>query len=271
LGADDVEAILTSNSGIYRAFNRFALKRISLYFAINPEFARMHRENLPKNCKVIVSPQGFDPEYFYPAQKDEYFEIRERLNIDPTCLVILSVGFVITRKGYNEIFEALVELDLDFKYYIVGEYEFGADHFLSNEAFWARKIKGRGEQLLGDKLFFEGPRKQMLEYYHMSDIVLFNAKQEGTPNTLLETMASGKPVLAREISGIRDYLIFHEENGLLFNGGGHEIGALIRRLYDDQALRKRLASRAVEWIGREAAFGIVWQRLLAGLFDDRNK
>ena len=265
LGADDIASILASNSGIIRSINRFVIRRISLYFAINPEFARIHREYLPDKNKLIVSPQGFDPEYFYPAKDDKYFEIRKRFNIDPDCLVLLSVGFVITRKGYNELFEAMAELDLDFKYYVVGEYAFDAGHFLSNEAGRARKIKAHGEHLLGGRLYFEGPRNRILEYYQMSDIVLFNARQEGTPNTLLESMASGVPVIAREIPGLRDYLVFHEVNGLLFNNR-HEIGDLIRKLSEDQALRKKLASRAHEHMSREAEFGIVWQRLITALY-----
>ena len=270
LGADDVETILEPESRILRYINHSVLKRISLYFAINPEFARIYHKNMPENCKVLVSPQGFDPAYFHPARQDEYAEIRKRWHIKNSCLVILSVGFVITRKGYNEIFEALADLDLDFKYYIVGEYEFGPDHFLSNEAHRAQKIKKNGEQLLGDRLFFEGPKKQILEYYQMSDIVLFNAKQEGTPNTLLESMASGKPVLARRISGLGDYIIFHEKNGLLFSGS-HQIGSLIRKLNNDPGLRMELASRAADFIIKEADFGIVWQRLLAGLYGEQEK
>lgn len=268
LGADDVETILDTKSRILRFVNRSVLKRISLYFAINPEFVRIFHEYMPNNCRVLMSPQGFDPAYFYPAPQNEYTKIRKKRHIDSSCLVILSVGFVITRKGYNEIFEALSDLDLDFKYFIVGEYEFGAGHFLSNEASRAQKIKKYGEQLLGDRLHFEGPQKQMLEYYQMSDIVLFNAKQEGTPNTLLETMASGKPVLARELVGLRDFIIFHNETGLLFTGGS-EMKTLIRELNNDPALRRELASRAADFINQEADFGIVWQKLLAGLFGEQ--
>lgn len=268
LGADDVATILDSKSRILRSINRSVFKRISLYFAINPEFTRIFHEYMPINCRVLLSPQGFDPAYFHPALQNEYAEIRKKRHIDSSCLVVLSVGFVITRKGYNEIFEALADLDLDFKYYIVGEYEFGPGHFLSNEASRAQKIKKYGEQLLGDRLHFEGPKKQMLEYYQMSDIVLFNAKQEGTPNTLLETMASGKPVLARELVGLRDYIIFNKKNGLLFTGGS-EIKTLIRELNFDSDLRMELASRAADFIRQEADFGIVWQKLLSGLYGEQ--
>ena len=270
LGADDIGSIQASNAGIFRSINRFVLKRTSLYFAINPEFARIHQEYLPKKCKQLVCPQGFDPGYFYPATEQKYLEIREKMNIEPDTLVILSVGFIITRKGYHEVFESLAELDLDFKYYIVGEYDFGRDHFLSNEALRARKIMDRGKRLLGDRLFFEGPRRQMLEYYQMSDIILFNAKQEGTPNTLLEAMAAGRPVLAREISGLRDYLIFHKKNGMLFSSG-NEIGEGIRKLNDDKPLREDLSSRANAFINKEAAFGIVWKRLLSALYGERER
>jgi glycosyltransferase involved in cell wall biosynthesis len=270
MATDDVEAILASKSRIFSSLNRSVLKRISQYFAINPEFARIYHENMPKKSKVLVSPQGFDPEYFYPARKDEYDHIKKRWNIDSSCLVILSVGFVITRKGYNEIFETLADLDLDFQYYIVGEYEFGPGHFLSNEANRAHKIKKYGEQLLGDRLHFEGPQKQILEYYQMSDIVLFNSKQEGTPNTLLESMACGKPVLSRDIPGLRDYIIFHEQNGLLFTNG-REMVTWLEKIYRDPVFAEGLGNRAADFIQREANFTLVWQRLLEGLYGNQNR
>ncbi len=78
---DDVEAILASKSWIFSSLNRSVLKRISQYFAINPEFARIYHENMPKKSKVLVSPQGFDPEYFYPARKDDLDHIKKRWNI----------------------------------------------------------------------------------------------------------------------------------------------------------------------------------------------
>ena len=270
MDTDDLGSILYSKRGIRLQKNRSALDQISLYFAINPEFAEIYRKQVRVQQKVVVSPQGFDPEYFYPVTRDEQKKIRVNHKIDKSSFVILSVGFIIPRKGYNEIFEVLADLEFDFSYYIVGEHEFNKDHFLSEDAAEALMIKEYGLGLLGNKLHLEGGKKQLLDYYQMADVVIFNSSQEGISNALLESMACGKPVLTRDIPGLKDYIIYHEQNGLLFNKG-QEMGTLLDKLYKDPAFGEELGTRATDYINSEANFKIVWQRLLEGLYGNQKR
>jgi len=218
----------------------------------------------------VVSPQGFDPEYFYPVTRDEHYKIRENHTINKFSFVIVSVGFLIPRKGYREIFEILADLDFDFSYYIVGEYEFNRDHFLSYLAAEALNIKGYGQELLGNRLHLEGARKNPLDYYQMADIVIFNSGQEGISNALIESMACGKPVLCRDIPGLRDYIIHHGQNGLLFDRG-RDMGTWLNKIHKDPAFAEGLGKRAADFIHREANFTLVWQRLLEGLYGNQTK
>jgi glycosyltransferase involved in cell wall biosynthesis len=78
-------------------------------------------------------------------------------------------------------------------------------------------------------------------------------------------MACGKPVLSRDIPGLRDYIIHHEQNGLLFNKG-QEMGAWLDKIYRDPAFAEGLGNRAADFIQREANFSLVWQRLQEGLY-----
>jgi glycosyltransferase involved in cell wall biosynthesis len=270
MGDDDMETIQDSRGGILRAGNRTVFDNISLYFAINPVFADKYKTHVSKPQKIVVSPQGFDPDYFHPVSEKLHKGYRENKQINEDCFVLLSVGFLIPRKGYSEIFEVLSGLDFNFRYYIVGEYIFGRDHFLSGVAMEAMKIKEYGEQLLGQRIHIEGPQKKLTEYYQMADMVVFNSTQEGISNALLEAMACGKPVLTRECPGLRDYLIFHKKNGLLFQNR-HEMGTWINEIYQNKEFADELGAAAADFIHREANFNMVWTRLLKGLYSNQNR
>jgi 1,2-diacylglycerol-3-alpha-glucose alpha-1,2-galactosyltransferase len=270
LDTDDVRSILNSKRRSHLKRHRSVLDYISLYFAINPVFEEIYRQQVQKQQKVVVSPQGFDPAYFYPVARDEHFKIRENHTINKFSFVIVSVGFLIPRKGYHEIFEILADLDFDFNYYIVGEYEFKRDHFLSDLAAEALMIKEYGQGLLGNRLHLEGARKNPLDYYQMADIVIFNSGQEGISNALIESMACGKPVLCRDIPGLRDYIIHHGQNGLLFDKGP-DMGTWLNKIHSDPAFAEGLGQRAADFIHREANFTIVWQRLYEALYGNQTR
>jgi glycosyltransferase involved in cell wall biosynthesis len=268
MDTDDLKSILNSKQGSRLNRNRSVFDKISLYFAINPVFAEIYRKQVMIQQKVVVSPQGFDPEYFHPVTHDEHKKSRENHQIDKSSFIIVSVGFLIPRKGYNEIFEILAELDFSFNYYIVGEHEFNKDHFLSEDAAEAFKIKEYGQELLGNRLHLEGAKKQVLDYYQMADLVIFNSRQEGISNALLESMACGKPVLCRDIPGLRDYIIYHEQNGLLFDKG-QEMRTWIEKIYRNPVFAEGIGTRAADFVHMEANFMIVWKRLLEGLYGNQ--
>ncbi len=69
---------------------------------------------------------------------------------------------------------------------------------------------------------FTGWRADMPAVYAGLDIVALSSLNEGTPMTLLEAMAAGKPVVATDVGGVRD-IVEDGVNGLL-------VGAIRRRI-----------------------------------------
>jgi glycosyltransferase involved in cell wall biosynthesis len=53
---------------------------------------------------------------------------------------------------------------------------------------------------------FSGWQKNMAALYSAMDIVALTSLNEGTPVTLIEAMAAGKPVVATEVGGVPDLL-----------------------------------------------------------------
>ncbi len=74
------------------------------------------------------------------------------------------------------------------------------------------------------------------------DVYVLCSRSEGMPNTVLEAMASGVPVVSTQVGGA-DELIVPEETGLLVPPARPELLAqALGRLIDDPALRLRMGA-----------------------------
>jgi glycosyltransferase involved in cell wall biosynthesis len=73
---------------------------------------------------------------------------------------------------------------------------------------------------LTDQVVFTGYRENMTEYYRAMDLLVLPSLSEGLPNTLLEAMAHGVPVLATRVGGVPE--IIDRDNGVLVPPGDPE-------------------------------------------------
>ncbi len=252
LGADDLRTLTQGRPRLRKYCSRLLFRKIDLYFAIHPVFATLYREYTGCDEKVMICPQGVDVSYFKPASKEKALDLREGNGIPEDCFVILSVGFLVNRKGFPESFRSIRGLDFEFRYYVVGEYDFQGDHFMSGYRAEAQEIRRQGTEMLGERLCLAGPVKDLRNYYHMADLVLINSASEGLPNTLMEAMACGKTVLIRDLPGI-SYLVSHMKTAVLF-ADGEEMANQIIALREKPALRLEIGRNAARHIRSFASF-----------------
>ena len=88
----------------------------------------------------------------------------------------------------------------------------------------------------------EVPYEQMGSLYRRADLVLNCSRSESMPNSLMEAMALGRPVLAVNIPGNRS-LVEHGENGWLYNSE-EDFRELLPQLRANAALREVVGGRA---------------------------
>ncbi len=100
-------------------------------------------------------------------------------------------------------------------------------------------------------LGFQTDVQTMAKVYAAVDVVAIPSVLENLPNTLIETLACGRAVVASDCGGMRDGVI-HGETGLLSPVGDYQQLALdLQRLLDDDALRAEMEKSARGLFDRE--------------------
>ncbi|MBP9058611.1 MAG: glycosyltransferase family 4 protein, partial [Candidatus Pacebacteria bacterium] len=71
-----------------------------------------------------------------------------------------------------------------------------------------------------------------------SSVYIINSTHESLPISVLTSLSSGIPIIATNVSGIRE-VVYHEKTGLLVESGDIEgIAKSIIRFFEDENLRK---------------------------------
>lgn len=162
--------------------------------------------------KIIVMPNGVDTDKFYSIPMSQ---ARKELTLPPNKKIILSVGHLVVRKGFQYIIKAMEQLKKDgmndLLLVIVGASGIEGDYSLN--------LKQLVEELqLSSCVKFVGaqPHDKLFLWYNAADVFCLASEQEGYPNVLLEAMACGKPVVASRVWGSPE-LVSSEEYGFLVN------------------------------------------------------
>jgi glycosyltransferase involved in cell wall biosynthesis len=97
-----------------------------------------------------------------------------------------------------------------------------------------------------DRVHFAGARDNEPNLHHLFDISTLASVSEGFPNSLVEAMAAGRPVVATNVGGNADAV--RPDTGVLVPvGNAAQLASALERLVVDQATRHRMgvAARAV--------------------------
>jgi glycosyltransferase involved in cell wall biosynthesis len=146
-----------------------------------------------------VIPYGVDVAAFSPAPERRALW-RERLGGPDSAPLLLGVGRMATKKGFQvlmEILPALLAENPELRVVLAGGGDL-LDRFRAAARPW------------GERAHFPGPvlRDTLPDLYRAADLFVLPAVHDGrgnvdgVPNVILEAMASGLPVVASGISGI---------------------------------------------------------------------
>lgn len=150
----------------------------------------------------------------------------------------LYIGDLSDYKGYSLFLEALGRLpdDLDWRAVVVGSGDQRRE-----------KITEIG---INDRVEIEGfvPREDLPDYYRRADFFVMPSVDENGPNTIVEALACGTPVLATDRLGINEYI--PDGSGICFNRNPE---SLKRALHTAISEKQSLTNRARETAPRFTA------------------
>ncbi|MFK7892338.1 MAG: glycosyltransferase [Granulosicoccus sp.] len=145
-----------------------------------------------------VIPYGIDVNTFRLRDRNA---LRERLGIKPDARVLLFVadGIKNKRKGFQHLLTALGEAVLQNQFTLVVAGKQTDDFTLPESSIELGHVKDREE---------------MACVYSAADFFVTPAIEDNLPNTVLESLCCGTPVIAFNIGGMPD-MIEHGKNGIL--------------------------------------------------------
>jgi len=247
LNDDDLPAI-KKHTGLLWPVYKYAFMKINLYYAINSSFEKKWKSVFFEKVPVTCTIQGVDTGIF----KSSFRKLRP-FNNSSEELMILSCGIVIERKGYKQAFQTLSKLDIPFKYKVIGQYM--PDKFHRSSIKEAREMESLyklGKELLCTRIEFINSTENIMDYFAEADLFLHLAKEEGTPNVLLEAMAMGLPIITGNIEGLSN-IIKPRENMEVINSD-NELLSTIKNLSTNLQYSSRLGENAAITIEKEFTF-----------------
>ncbi len=260
IGLHGSDVFLAEKSGV-RAFARWALRRSRLLTGCSPELVeRVRVLGFPAERSRVI-PYGVDTSAFSPVP-DRRGLWRQRLGIPKDAPLLLGVGRMATKKGFQvliEILPALLGEHPDLRVVLAGGGDL-LDGFRAAARPWA------------DRVFFPGAvlRDTLPDLYRAADLFTLPAVHDvkgnvdGLPNVILEAMASGLPVVASGISGI-PLAVEDGGTGLLVPEKDPEalLGAL-QRLLDGPAAAQAMGERGRRKAETELTWDVVAARYREG-------
>ena len=217
-----------------RLLERFAIDQASVVAAVSTPLAGFVRELTRNPGRVMVLPNGANPELFQP-RPELRAKVREELAWSDS-VVVGWAGILREWHGVELLIRAVARVP-DLKLLIIGD---GPDRARLETVIQRLDLAGR--------VMFTGrvAHADVMRYVGAVDIAVSSADRTGiaSPMKLLEYMAMERATVAPRAANIED-LIDDNVDGLLFEPDNEAaLAAVLRRLAADEELRLRLGQQA---------------------------
>jgi glycosyltransferase involved in cell wall biosynthesis len=248
----------------YRVANGIGFRLSTRVLANSPAVATsLERDDRLASRRIVVLPNFVDEAAFIAPSDAEREEWRRELQLSANARIIGIVASLLPVKDHGTLLRAASILRQrwpDLRVVIVGH---GPER---------PSLEALAETLgVTQMIRFAGLRPQVPSFHHLFDVSVLCSTSEGFPNTLVEAMAAGRPIVATDTGGVRD-AVRHDENGLLVPAQNPEaladgIDALLSDPERARRMGNRGRDRARDEFSAQAVIGSLerlYEQLLAG-------
>jgi glycosyltransferase involved in cell wall biosynthesis len=107
-----------------------------------------------------------------------------------------------------------------------------------------------GQEGVADHVHFAGRRPDVPRLLRTADLFVFPSRTEGLPNSLLEAMAAGLPIVATDVPGNRDVLVDGRTGILVPPRRSEQLAAAMLKLLRNKGLARQLGAAASDAVDR---------------------
>ena len=236
-GSDVFRTLPTSRR--HRLYGWLSLRGAAAVTADSVDLAEGAIAGGARRERTTVVQFGVDTARFSPAPKDE--ALRARIGIR-TPKLVFSPRIIFSWNRHEDVIRAVAELPADVGLALSALH---ADpDYLASLVELARTVG------IADRLtVLDGiPHAEMADHLRLADVVVSVPETDGTPVTILESLACGVPVVASDVPSVREWLAEFSPELLVPIADQAATTAAIRHVLDlpeDQAAALRAAGRAL--------------------------
>lgn len=201
----------------------------------------VHIHKIAPAKKVHVVPLGFELSRFTQNQEALRTAWRKEHGLADGEVAIGIIGRLAPIKNHGFFLDLIKGLDENelppFRAFVIGGGELEDD------------IKAKLNQTgLQDRVHMLGWEKQVEQPLAGLDVVVLTSDNEGTPVSLIEAQAAGRPVVSTDVGGVRDVVRDNQSGYIVQKGDLADFSTKLRRLVGDSELRTGMGVKGRDWV-----------------------
>lgn len=231
-------ANLTDTPWFQKVADRLLAPHTDLAIAVSQstaEFTIRARLMPAERTKVVYLGAPLD-EFARTRTAEEIASARQSLGIEPGTVSVGTITRLMPSKGNQYLVDAapaILKRHPNVRIFIVGEGELQPS------------LEAQARELgLGDRLVFTGFTRDVGRALSAFDIVVFPSLWEGTPLTVFEALAMGKPIVSTDADGLLDVLKERRDALVVPKADAARLADAVCALIEDRVLASSLSEGA---------------------------
>jgi glycosyltransferase involved in cell wall biosynthesis len=254
-----MEAFHLQDSGLRKHIVAHYLKKANKVISLSEEMARKADELSNTAKRTFVIRNGVDTDKFYYLDQSK---CREKLALPKNDKIILGVGALIHRKGFDLVIKGLETIITtegleSTKFYILGAEGPEGDYRKELNQF-IEKHK------LHNHVVFVGAvaNSELITWYNAADVFCLSSRGEGSPNVLTEALACGTPAVATNVGSVPEIMTSEDSLGYCVDTENEkmittQLICLLQQPYDRKEQANNFNKYTWGWCANEIMLHIV--------------
>jgi glycosyltransferase involved in cell wall biosynthesis len=232
---------------LYRRLDLWLMRRFNHLLAVSQATKDEMTAAGVSAANISVVHNAIDTEVWSPLQSTT--NLREELGIGQAFPVIGYVGRIMPEKDLDtwlHVAALVAEKYPSARFVLVGE---------GRDGTTLRHLQKLATTLgISAQVIFTGYRESLVPAYATFDIFVLTSRREGLPNSVLEAMAMGLPVVTTDVAGTSELVLDGATGFVLPQGDVHGIAQAIITLADNHQLRLQMGTGGRKRVEQEFSF-----------------